>query len=121
MASSITDNMHDLVKHFQSEESYHDFEGMADPRPVLQLCRVPDHTHYIWDLPTIIEPEKVKLARSLLLAHLYERADSYGVHDLTHDHIILLWEALEGWLSSRWWSIVQDSHIKDLEQTTDGE
>lgn len=114
--ANITAGMHDLVAHFQSGNAYHDFEGMANPRPVLNLCKNPTTQRYIWDTNSTIDRV---LARSLLLAYLYERADTYGIDDFSHSNVIDLWEAIETILSCRWFSKVTDEMIQELENEPD--
>jgi hypothetical protein len=106
---TITDNMHDLAKHFESKQSYHDFEGMADPKPIMALCQI-EPGKYVWD-----RSEHKDLARSLLLGHLYERADTFGIEDLTTDKVIDLYELVENLLTCRWWSKVTDEQVQDRE------
>jgi hypothetical protein len=119
-SSNITDNMHDLVEHFKSLDSYHDFEGMADAKAVLAVlavCRHPESQLYVWE---DIKPDRVPidLARSLLLAHLYERSDTYQLDDLKYTNVVDLWELLLTVLSCRWWSKVTGKILTQIEQST---
>lgn len=112
--SRITDNMHDLVQYFQQRESYHDFEGLADGRAVLVLCYNPKTCKYVWDeIPTADGARDI--ARSYFLGRLFERADTYGIEDLTYNDVINLWEFVTGMFECRWWSKVTDEDIVRLE------
>jgi hypothetical protein len=112
MSMNIT-NMHDLATHFQVLESYHDFEGMVDVKPILEFCKLKGDDRYFWDT---YEVEHRDLARSLLLAYLFERADTYGLDELTHDTVQDLWECLCVILNCRWWSKVTDGMITRIEE-----
>jgi uncharacterized protein Yka (UPF0111/DUF47 family) len=119
---NITDNMHDLSQWFQNQESYHDFEGMADAKAVLAVCKDTPDGKYIWDVRHWeYEPKGTReLARSLLLSYLYERADTYGIEDMTHDKVIDAFEALLHTLTGgRWFSKVTDEMITQIENSTD--
>jgi hypothetical protein len=106
---------HDLVDHYSKAEAYHDFEGLADAWAVLQRCKDKDGK-YIWDTESKKNPN-FEITRSLLLAFLYERADSFGVDDLKYNNIIDMWEMLGSLLNCRWWSRVTDEQIKAIEES----
>lgn len=110
--TDVTKNMHDLVEHYQGQDSYHDFEGLADVQPILRLCRNPITTKYIWDE----RQNNPDLIQSVLLAYLFERADTFGLEGLTHDIIIDIWECLEITLGSRWFSKVTDQQLQQKEE-----
>jgi hypothetical protein len=109
-------SMHDLVAHFQSCDSYHDFEGMADPKAVLDKCKDEDGK-YVWERSR--NEGDFQLIRSLFLAHLYERADTYGIDDMSYNTIIDLYEFVENLVRCRWWSEVTDEMITDIETASD--
>jgi hypothetical protein len=132
--------MHDLVKHFEKEETMHDFEGFADPAPILKKCKIQktkqiwngtefitEETRqvYVWDFwphyggdPTPEDLRRRELERSIFLSFLYTGADSCGkeyLDQLTENNIIDLWELTQHILSCRWWSKVTDEMIQELE------
>jgi len=113
------DQMHDLAEHFAADNSYSDFEGMADPAEVLKVCRDPESGKYVWDDIKLDRPEQSDINRSLLLHYLYTRADTYQVSDLSYKDACNFWELLMIATQSRRFSKVTDDQIKLLEQGTE--
>jgi hypothetical protein len=126
-------NMHDLVEHFTTKsDRYHDFEGMADAKEVLQVCTDPKSGKYIWNMmsrnpehSTQDEKNEEALIRSIFLAHLYERADTFGLTAtaqsdelMSFDTIVDMYELVTNIVTCRYWSKVTDEHIKAIEESS---
>jgi hypothetical protein len=129
----IHKGMHDLVEHFNTKsDRYHDFEGMADAKEVLQVCTDPTTGKYIWNMmsrdpdhSTADEKAEEQLIRSIFLAHLYERADTFGLTAtakspelMSFDTIVDMYELVTNIVTCRYWSKVTDEHITNIEQST---
>lgn len=102
---------HNLIQILSDvEQSYRDFEGMADPTQLIPLCAAPKGPgkgQYWWDIYGRT-PEHAKVIRSIVLNLLYETSDTNGLEGLTDEWAEGITYAVSELTTTQEWVVVTD-------------
>lgn len=110
---------HDIVQLIQrhGDNIYRDFEGFADPEPILRKCMGPnDPSVWAWEL-TGAEGELLEAIRSITLNILFEGVSQTGLESLPDfTGIVELCLYVESMLTCKSWIRVTDEEIRNILQ-----
>jgi hypothetical protein len=81
----------DLVKHFESQRSYQDFEGFADSRRIQRR----------WDKAMFDRPDINPVAKTLVFHWMFGMLDTADILASVRD-VQMAYECMENALGSRW-------------------
>jgi hypothetical protein len=117
--------MVDLRKQSWYKDYYRDFEGLANAKRMLKLCKPEGQPQgrWVWDAICLdSDPTDLKATvRSIGLNLLYEMADGSEIEDLREEDTATIFYAVRELLTCPKWTDVTDADLEKIMNSPDDE